>query len=666
MLCKLSLKNIKKSFKDYIIYFATLILGVAIFYMFNAIDSQTAFMQVSEADVKAVQGLVDLIGAVSVVVAVILGYLVVYANRFLMKRRNKEFAVYMTLGMSKNKISLLLFGETVLLGVISLVIGILVGSGLSQLMSIFLINMFEADMREFKFIFSQDAMKQTIIYFGIIYLVVMLFNVGIVAKCKLIDLINSSKKNAKIKNKNLIIASIAFIISIVSLVYAYNIILDDNIAWDKIGLAVLLGCVGTLLFFWGLSGFLLKIIMSLKGVYFKSLNTFTTRQISSKINAEVSSLSTTCIMLFLTICILFASISVKNTVNEDLKAVTKVDYELVKEHIELDRDPNTINTALAQLENAGVTTQYLKDINSLSEYYVQGITYEGVIEARWLDTFKLWLPEGQEKVMKLSDYNTLARVFDYKEETLLDNEYIYVMDCEVFTEIRNEQLKKGAGYTVGEHILTPKYSKVVKGNPEMSTGHVEFGFVVVPDYIVDTYKTAMIKSYAYGDYNATNDVDREKIEKSVKGTMIYTDLMYAVTKIELKAAVVSISLLMVFIGLYIGVTILIASVAILSLKALTDSNDNKQRYNVLRQIGADEKMINGSILKQIAINFVLPLALAAVHSYVGIKFSKKILNVFAISGDNTTWIIVAVLILVIYGGYFLITYTSSKNIVHEN
>ena len=153
MLCKLSLKNIKKSFKDYIIYFATLIMGVAIFYMFNAIDSQTAFMQVSEADVKAIQGLVDLIGAVSVVVAVILGYLVVYANRFLMKRRNKEFAVYMTLGMSKRKISLLLFIETVILGVVSLVVGILVGSGLSQLMSVFLINMFEADMREFKFTF---------------------------------------------------------------------------------------------------------------------------------------------------------------------------------------------------------------------------------------------------------------------------------------------------------------------------------------------------------------------------------------------------------------------------------------------------------------------------------------------------------------------------------
>ena len=153
MLCKLSFNNIKKSFKDYLIYFVTLILGVAIFYMFNSLDSQTAYMEISKTNKEMIDIIVDIINAVSIVVAIILGYLVLYANRFLMKRRNKEFAIYMTLGMSKKKISTLLVVETVIIGIISLVVGILLGSGLSQLMSIIIVNMFEADMREFEFVF---------------------------------------------------------------------------------------------------------------------------------------------------------------------------------------------------------------------------------------------------------------------------------------------------------------------------------------------------------------------------------------------------------------------------------------------------------------------------------------------------------------------------------
>ena len=313
MLCKLSFNNIKKSFKDYVIYFATLIIGVAIFYMFNSLDSQTAYMGLSKSNADIMKLLVGLIRAISVIVAIILGYLVIYSNRFLMRRRNKEFAVYMTLGMNKKKISLLLLIETVIVGVLSLVIGILVGSGLSQLMSVFIINMFEADLRDFRFTFSKTAMTQTITYFAIIYVVVMIFNIGIVGKCKLIDLLNSNKKVEKIRNKNLIVSTIVFIISIVSLVFAYKFILDDAMAVNKIVWAIVLGCVGTVLFFWSVSGFILKIVMGLKGVYYKSLNSFVIRQISSKLNMEVLSLSEICIMLFMTICILNVCFSMKNT-----------------------------------------------------------------------------------------------------------------------------------------------------------------------------------------------------------------------------------------------------------------------------------------------------------------------------------------------------------------
>ena len=197
MLFKLSLRNISKSIKDYTIYFFTLILGVAIFYVFNAIDSQTAMMNITSSTQEILELLTSLLSGVSVFVSFILASLIIYASRFLMKRRNKEFAIYLTLGMSKRKISLILFFETLVIGIISLTIGLLAGFLLSQLMSIIVANMFEADLTKFTFIFSKNACIKTLIYFGIMYLVVIIFNIINISRCKLIDLIYSKNKSEK-------------------------------------------------------------------------------------------------------------------------------------------------------------------------------------------------------------------------------------------------------------------------------------------------------------------------------------------------------------------------------------------------------------------------------------------------------------------------------------
>ena len=131
MLCKLSLKNIKKSFKDYAIYFFTLILGVSIFYVFNAIDSQTVLLDVTSNTLEIIKLMTNMLSGVSVFVSFILGFLIIYASRFLIKRRNKEFGIYLTLGMSKRKISTILFIETLFIGIISLFVGLGLGVFLS-------------------------------------------------------------------------------------------------------------------------------------------------------------------------------------------------------------------------------------------------------------------------------------------------------------------------------------------------------------------------------------------------------------------------------------------------------------------------------------------------------------------------------------------------------
>ncbi len=212
MLFKLALQNIKKSIKDYAIYFFTLVLGVAIFYVFNALDSQAAVMQLSESASDIIHLMTEILGMVSVFVACVLGFLIVYASRFLMKRRSKEFGTYMLLGMSKRKVSMILFFETLMVGLLSLGVGLLLGVGVSQLMSIAIMNMFEADMSKFQFVFSEDACIRTAIYFGVMYLVERICNTITVSKCKLITLLRESKKGEKQKLKNSVLCIIVCIL----------------------------------------------------------------------------------------------------------------------------------------------------------------------------------------------------------------------------------------------------------------------------------------------------------------------------------------------------------------------------------------------------------------------------------------------------------------------
>ena len=333
MLFKLSLKNISKSIKDYAIYFFTLILGVAIFYIFNAIDDQTVMMNVSSSTYEIIKLMTNILSDISVFVSFILAFLIIYASRFLIKRRNKEFGIYLTLGMSKRKISLILFFETLIIGIMSLVVGLGVGFLLSQLMSILVANMFEADLTKFQFIFSKTACIKTLIYFGIMYFIVMIFNTINISKCKLIDLLHSSKKSEQIKLKNPWLCTIIFIASCIALGYAYYQVtggIDKLSNANNIFIPIAIGAISTFLIFWSLSGLLLKIFMSMKNTYYKGLNSFTLRQFSSKINTMAFSMTVICLMLFITICVLSSALSLKNSMTNNLNTLAPADIEFTK------------------------------------------------------------------------------------------------------------------------------------------------------------------------------------------------------------------------------------------------------------------------------------------------------------------------------------------------
>lgn len=673
MIAKLSFKNIKKSFKDYAIYFFTLVLGVSIFYIFNSIDSQVVMLKISSRTEEIIGLLESVLSATSVFVSFILGALIIYASRFLIKRRNKEFGIYLTLGMSKRKISLVLFLETLMIGIISLATGLFLGVILSQGMSVVIASLFDADMEKYHFVFSTSAMLKTFVYFGIMYLIVMIFNTLVVTKCKLIDLLYSNKKNEKVKIKNPMICFVVFILSCCLLGYAYYMVTDglSNLKdFKDIIRPIIYGIISTFLIMWSLSGLVLKIISKIKGIYYKGLNSFMLRQLSSKINTTVISMSMICLMLFITICALSSSFSLRDSLTKNLAELTPADVQVLTfySYDKTDFDDESYKNLTVQErydKNKFEYADYLSDYTSVNMYNDENFSFSNFAGDMYDYLVKKYgyNQDSLEIVMSLSDYNKIAKLYKRNELRLDEDEYIIVSNFEAMTYIRNEVLEKDTGVKIFGHELKPKYKKCVDGFIEISNNKVNTGVFIVSDSVLKGIKPRY--NYFTGIYKENNRNKKYDVDNVFEKANSYIGNVGYSFKTDLEDSSVGLGAIVTFLGIYLGIIFLISSAAILALKNLSEASDNRNRYIVLRRIGADDKLIRKSLFREIFIFFMTPLLLAIIHSIFGMRFALKILEMFGNNGLLRSVIFTSVIIIFIYGGYFLITYLCSKNIIKE-
>lgn len=682
MLCKLSLSNIRKSLRDYAVYFFTLIIGVSVFYVFNAIGGQAAMMEVSKNRSDIIELLTTMLSGVSVFVAGVLGLLIVYASRFLMKRRNREFALYMTLGMSKAKISAILLLETVIIGIGSLAVGLVIGIGLSQLMSALVANLFEADMTAYRFSFSGEAMLKTVIYFAVMYLVVMIFNSAVITKMKLIDLIQSGKRSEQIRLKNPWICVVIFLMAAAALGFAYY-----QVGWNyselsrsRLIMYIITGCVSTFLIFWSVSGMLLRVVMSMKNIYHKGLNSFTFRQISSKVNTMVFSMTVICLMLFVTICTLAAAFSIRNSMNSNLTDLCPADLELTYLEYSDDEMKTPVYGDVTELcEKYGYDlTDEFSDYVHFHVYADRDLTLADSLGGHLdetLEEFRFLQTDVPETIIRLSDYNTLMKLYGRQPLSLGDDEFIVLCDFKSMKALRDSALKKGSELTVCGHTLRSKYDDCQDGFVNISSQHINAGMIVVPDTAVD--ETFANMDYLIATYKGGSRRENKKTESTVrdafeaittKMTDDFDNSRFSLelnTKLDIAEATIGLGAMVTFLGLYIGLVFLIACGAILALKELSESVDSITRYEMLRKIGVEESDISKSLFRQTGIFFLLPLVLAVIHSVFGMKFAVQILEVFGTEKMGPSIAATSVMILLIYGGYFLVTYFCSKGIIKD-
>ncbi|RGS81681.1 FtsX-like permease family protein [Coprococcus sp. AF21-14LB] len=674
MLFSLSIKNMKKSIKDYGIYFFTLVIGVAIFYVFNSLETQTVMEQLSESTKSIIILMTRTLEIVSVFVAAVIGFLMVYANRFLIRRRKKEFGVYLLLGMGKGAVSRILFFETVFIGVISLAVGLCIGVFGAQLASIAVANMFQVDMSRFTFTFSPDAFGKTILYFSIMYVIVMIFNTVSVRRSRPIELLQSGRKNEELKMKNTTICTIVFLIAVLVLGHAYWQVtggVEEMQYADAFITPILEGIVATFLIFWSLSGLLLKFVMNAKRIYFRALHSFTLRQLHSKIHTMVFSMTVTCLMLFLTICVLSAGLALNETVKREVEENVPKDVQITAPGADVE----------TKIQKAGADLTLLKEPTTV-RIYENGLTMGDTLSDSVKKEFPMLAYEMKEEFVPLSEYNRLAEQTGQKTYELEENQYVLLASFEQMAAVRNRSIQEGIPVTIDGKVYESKYDVCQNGYVGMAGSRINTGIYIVPDEAVKNM--TCVFSVLTADYNVPQK-EKKETEKA------FLDKLYAVNEVVEKNALsqletttdaayifeistkiihmessAGLGTIVTFIGIYLGIIFLISSAAVLALKELSDHLDNKVRYEMLRKIGVDEKMIHHSMLQQTAIFFGLPLLLAMIHSVFGIQFAQFLLGTVGYVNMGSSLFLTAGVIVLIYGGYFLITYMTEKRMLRED
>ncbi|MCR8746116.1 ABC transporter permease [Romboutsia lituseburensis] len=673
MYSKIALNNVKKSFKDYTIYFLTLTLSVCIFYSFNSIESQKAIIEIGKSDLGLMDTVITIIGIISLFVSFVLGSLILYANNFLIKKRKKEFGIYMSLGMGTKKISKILVLETFFVGLISLLSGIVLGIIFSQGLSLLTSQLFDISMNEYIFTISFSAILKTVLYFSIIFVLVIIFNTFIISRYKIIDMLTASRKNESIKLKNHLVYIIAFIIATIFIIMAYIFVIKSgldagNLLFIK---SIILGVLGTFLIFFGLAGFGLNIIKRNKSIYFKNLNIFILKQLSNKINTNFISMSVICLMLFLTIGMLSTGISFKNALEKGLENNTPFDASAKMNVFESD-----------EIKSISQTMKKLGCDFDENEEYIEYTVYNSKVEMR--DLFKGNLKEKHTirlnsidthglSIITISDYNKIRKLDGKDSIDLNKNEALIISNNNEVIDILNNILEYNKKLSINNINCTVKNSKVITDALDTSGMNTNKITLIINDSLL---KSIELEDYTFSSININySEASREKLEEKYsklfksfldgKGNSKYGFIL-GTTKKQAYLENKGMTTVILFVGIYLGIVFLISSMAVLSLQQLSEASDSIDRYKSLKRIGATDSMINRTIFIQTLIYFTLPLGLAFIHSVVAIYVITEFIKMFGKPNIGISSIATALIFILVYLGYFYSTYTGYKNIVKNS
>lgn len=717
MLCKLAWGNVRRAGKDYLVYLLTLTLAVTVFYAFNTISVQ-ADLVLEEAGLPELLG--GIMGGLTVFLAVVMGFLMVYANNFIMKRRKKEFGLYQVLGMSRGHVALVMALETAIVSGASLVLGIVLGIGFSQLMTFFTASLFKTQIGDFRFIFSWWALFLTVGCLVAIFFVTLVFNLRVVRRSRIADLMSAGRKNEAVRVRNPILSAAIFGVGVACIGVAYRRLLHDGLPvegnaadMDQFMLTTGVVVVGTILSFFGLSGFLLKVFQGARSLYWRGLNMFTLRQLAAKVNTVSLSMALISMILFLAITSVTGGMSIASVMNSNVERGTIADYtraviylgaDVVNDPTREDEAPLTVATepidvlgaAGTNVVDAGTEDERPFNLAGILGRHVQVDVYNSCLAGAdrpfvtlvdIAEAVEMPLPKGTGssnantmglQVMKESSYN---RYLDFRGMDNVDlGEDGYLIICDMgasLNKIYNAALRDGVEVALGDRVLHPVAEEVDEGASVLcnATMGSNAGTIVVPDSVVDAVGLPLYQSYLIGDYK--EGLSYEETEGYVRqprswGSIVNPDGSESafwgmeMTRAQNYESINSMNGIISYLAIYIGFVLVVACAAILTIQQLSGVADSGKNCRILSELGTPRREIMRSVLVQQAIFFVFPLIMGVAHSLVALRVVVDVVELFGHISIGGTVGVTCAIFLLCYGGYFVVTYIMSKGIVSDS
>lgn len=723
MLCKLAWGNVRRAGRDYLVYLLTLTLGVTVFYAFNTISMQVDIAGIDEEGLAQVMG--SMLGYLTYFLAGVMAFLMVYANNFIMKRRKKEFGLYQVLGMGRGRVATIMALETVIVSVVAFVAGIVLGVGLSQLMTFFTASLFKTQIANFHFFFSVHAFNLTLACMLVMFVLTLLLNLRAVRRTKLIELMGAERRNESIKTRNPWIAIAIFAVGVVLVGVAYYRLLRDGFpltatdsklqeAMNQFGITTAMVTVGTFALFWGLSGMLIKLLQSLRGVYWRGLNMFIVRQLAAKVNTVCFSMGVIAMILFLAITSVTCGMSIASVMNENLERYAPADMsqtyvyytpdrlDYYKEYVNpseadrmvladttvdlypawhgKDKSADNNDETGKKVNIADVAGEHVQIDSYLS--YPFGGSSPSVSAGEMCKTMGEKLPKafGGSKpdaiglfVTPASQYNTLRQMMG--EEPVSIGRDQYLLTCDMGGELIDLYTKYMAGghaLTLGGHTLKPATDKSDEDTAAIANSAMGSnpGTVVVADELLSQlnlqpYSSSLLVNYKQG-------MDTTEADESIEYTVLDNLLVDGkepgswgifVTRSEMYTQAAQMNGMISYLAIYIGFVLVVACAAILSIQQLSNVADGSRSYRVLAQIGCDDRQIRHSVMAQQAVFFLFPLAVGLAHSFVALKVIIELVSIFGNMSIGGTVGLTCAIFLAAYGGYFLVTYLMSTGMV---
>lgn len=640
-------------------------ISVSIFYAFHSIQSQPALQELDATKQLFSDQLEIMLSVLSVVVAMVLGFLILYANQFLIKRRKKELGIYTLLGMEKGKIAGIFAGETVCVGFISFVCGIILGLLLSQGISLFSLRLFAVEISKFQIIFSVSALNKTIAFFALIFLIVLIFNVRTISNVKLIDLLTANRKSDTLVCKKktfsilmLILSGISIVISGI-MVQKYGIMPSHENNFFVI--SVIFWLIGTVGFFYSIGTVLFCVAQSKQAFYLKGLNAFFTRQIGSKFRTDFWILSIVCVLLTIAMSVITVGMSSAITMNEASKAALPFDLNVLA-HFDISGETDIVEYLKSKNVNMDEYARETQQINLYEADMTYGDMFAGQNIALW--------PIDQEianfgvTVLSITDFNRSMVMQGKQPYSLSDNEFLLNSNYKGTRQYVDTFLKNNKQITLGSFTLNRASDEVMSETYWMtSVGNNDRGTFIVPDHVAKTFRK--IENILLVLYKESTNPD-EVLQKMIPIGVEWKTEGYEYTeKTMLNGLYYGTGALMVFLCCYLGVVFLLICAALLSLKQLTETADNIYRYGLLQKLGTDGQMLYQVLFKQIALFFIAPLVLASIYSAFTIRKMTEIVEDFMNMHISAHVGITVLLVMIVYGSYFLSTYLACKRMVQE-